>query len=103
MNPRVIKIPQFRPLVLRVPLSRAVAEGIDPLLRARLLFVAPSTAKRRIEVVMPESIEQGLCLQQAAATLGVECNRVGADCNGSFIPPHQQDRKSTRLNSSHLG
>jgi hypothetical protein len=92
MNARVVQIPQLGPLVLRVPLPGAVAEGIDALLGARLLFIAPRAAKGRIEVVVPQRIEQRLRLQQSAAALGIERNGICPGGNRSLIAPHQQFR-----------
>ena len=92
MNPRVVKVPQFRALVLRVPLPGAVAEGIDALLGARFFFIAPRAAKGRVEIVVAQRIEQRLRLQQSAAALGVEHNGIRPRRNGGFVAPDQQLR-----------
>jgi hypothetical protein len=77
MNARVVEVPQLGPLVLRVPLPGAVAEGVDALLGAGLLFIAARAAEGRVEVVVAQRIEQRLRLQQAAAALGVERDGIG--------------------------
>src|SRR5258708_23619031 len=61
--------PQFGALSLRIPLARAVAEGEDAFLGARLFFVAARAAKRGVKAVCAQSIEQSLRLQQTAAAL----------------------------------
>ena len=71
-------------------MARAVAKGVDPLLGARLLFIAPCAAKGCVEVVVLQGIEQCLRLEQPAASLGIERNRVRPCCNRRFIPPYQQ-------------
>ena len=73
-------------------MAGVIAEGVDALLGARFLLVAPRTAKGRVEVVMAQGIEQRLRLQQTAAALGVEHDRVGARGDGRLIAPHQQLR-----------
>ena len=48
---RIGEVPQLRPLPLRVPDMRGVAEREHALLGARFLLVAPRAAERRIEAV----------------------------------------------------
>src|SRR5206468_736482 len=45
----VVEVPQLRPLVLRVPLALAVAEGVDPLLGAALLLVPAGAPEGGVE------------------------------------------------------
>ena len=61
---RVEHVPQFRPLVLGVPLHGFVAKGEDPFLRPRPFFIAPGPAEGRIELMLPKRRHQGLGLQQ---------------------------------------
>ena len=49
VDPGVVEVPQLGTLVLRIPLAERIAERVDPLLGARLLFVAPGAAERRVE------------------------------------------------------
>ena len=48
---RVIKVPQFGPLVLRVPLAGAVAEGKDAVLGAGFFFIPPGSPEGGVEAV----------------------------------------------------
>ena len=92
MDAGVVEIPQLGALILRVPLTGRVAEGVDALLGAGFLFIAPRAAKGRVEVVVAQRIQQRLRLQQSAAALGVERNGIGARGNGGFVAPDQQLR-----------
>ena len=92
MNAGVVEIPQLGALVLRIPLTGRVAEGIDALLGARFFFIAARAAEGRIEVVVAQRIQQRLRLQQSAAALGVERDRIRSRRNCGFIAPDQQLR-----------
>ncbi len=85
MNARVKQIPQFGPLVLGIPLALFVAERKDALLGARFLLVAPCAADGRVETALPQAVEKSLCLQQAAAALGAQPERVRAIVDGFAI------------------
>ena len=74
----VEQVPQLGPLVLRIPLALGVAEREDALLGARALLVAPRAAERRVEVARLERVEQRLGLQQAAAALRADQERLRA-------------------------
>ncbi len=74
----VVVVPQLRPLVARVPLSRGIAERINPLLGARFFFIAPGAAKCRIETTLCQRIQQRARLQQAAAFLRSQRKRSSA-------------------------
>ena len=74
----VVEVPQLRPLILRVPLAERVAEGVDALLGARLLLVAPRAAESRVEAALGERVQQRAGLQQAAALLRAQAERIGA-------------------------
>ena len=89
-DPAVVEIPQFGPLVLRVPLPGAVAEGKDAFLGAGPLFVSPRTAEGRVESVLAQPIEQRLRLQQSAATLRAQRYRVRALRQRILVAPDQQ-------------
>src|SRR5438270_2487473 len=75
IDPAVVEVPQFRALVLRVPLAEGIAEGVDPLLGARLLLVTPRTAESRVVTAGFQSVEQRARLQQTAALLRAQTER----------------------------
>ena len=59
----VVQVPDFGPLVLRVPLAKLVAKREHSLLGAGLLFVASPAAECRIKLMLADSVEQSDCLQ----------------------------------------
>src|SRR5205807_9254371 len=60
----IVKIPELRPLVLRIPLAERVAKRIDSLLSAGFLLVSPCTAERRVETAFRQRVEQRPGLEQ---------------------------------------
>ena len=62
----LVDLPQFRPLLARVPLTEGVAKGQDALLGARLVLVAPRAAEGGVEVVVVDRVEQRHRLQAIA-------------------------------------
>ena len=78
VQPGIEEVPQFRPLVLRIPLAVRIAERVDAFLGARFLFVAAGSADRRIELAFRQSIEQSAGFQQTAALLGAQVAGIGA-------------------------
>ena len=78
MNARVVEVPQLRALVLGIPLALFVAEGEDAFLGAGFLFVAPRAADGRVEAARAQPVQQGLGLQQSAAALRAQPERVRA-------------------------
>ena len=64
---RVVQAPQFRALVLRVPLTEAVAEGEHPLLGAGLVLVAAAAAEDGVEAAVLDPFQQGDGLVAVAA------------------------------------
>ncbi|KGD34002.1 hypothetical protein DO72_1365 [Burkholderia pseudomallei] len=58
VQPRVVHAPQLRALRLRVPLAEFVAKRENPLLRPRLLLVAPRPADHRRVAVPLDRLEQ---------------------------------------------
>ena len=98
MNARVKQVPQFRPLVLRIPLALFVAKRKDALLGARLLFIAPRAADGSVETALPQAvtlaqpIQQRFGLQQSAAALRAQPERVRAVVDGLAIGVHNQLR-----------
>jgi hypothetical protein len=82
------------------PTARRVAEGIDALLGARFFLIAPRAAKRRIEVVVAQRVQQRLRLQQSAAALGIERNGIGSRRDRRLVAPHQQLRAHLRAIAS---
>src|SRR5207245_11626002 len=65
-NPRVVEVPELRPLRARVPLAEVVAEAEDALLRAGALLVAARAAHRRVEAVLFDRVWQRRRLQLVA-------------------------------------
>jgi hypothetical protein len=65
----VVEVPELRPLVLRVPLAELVAEREHPLLRARLVLVAPGAAEGRGEPILLERVEQHRRLDPVAGAV----------------------------------
>ena len=63
----VVQPPQFRPLVLRVPLTELVAMAVHALLGTGALLVAPGPAEDGIEAMLRDGVEQGDGLQRVAA------------------------------------
>ena len=92
----VIDVPQFGTLVFRVPLPVGVAERIDSLFRAGLLFVAPRSAKRRVKTVLRQSVQQRPRLQESAALLSAELVRVRSVRYRLLVPVDQQVRSDRR-------
>ena len=74
----VQQVPELGPLVLRIPLALGVAQREDALLGARAFLVAPGAAERRVEVAGLERVEQRLGLQQPAAALRADEERLRA-------------------------
>ena len=72
----VQQVPEFRPLAFRIPLPFLVPQREDALFRARAFFVAPRAAERGLELAGLERVEQGLRLQQAAASLRPDGERL---------------------------
>ena len=76
MNTCVIKIPKLGTLILRVPLAGAIAKGVDTLLGARLLLIAPGPAEGCLEAVVREGVKKSLRLEQTTTTFCVEQNGI---------------------------
>ncbi len=87
---RVVHTPKLRPLILRIPLSCRIAEAVHPLLCAALLFVAPRSAKRRVEPALCQRIQQAPRLQQTAAVLRSQRVRIRPRRNRLLIPVNDQ-------------
>jgi hypothetical protein len=77
--PGAVEAPQLGPLVLRVPLPELVAEGVDALLRAGLLLVAPRPAEDGVEVVRVNGVEQRGGPQLVARAVGALAHTAGVD------------------------
>ena len=75
---RVEQVPELGALALRIPLAVRVADREDALLRARAFLVAPGAADGRVEVAGLQRVEQRLRLQQAAAALRADLERLRA-------------------------
>src|SRR5207247_3682515 len=83
--PSVEAGPHPRPLVLRVPLALRVAQREDPFLGTRPLFVAPGAAERRVESARLQRVEQRLGLEQPAAALRADEERLRAFRNRLLV------------------
>ena len=66
---RIEEIPDFRALVLRIPLAKIVPEAEETLLRAGLLLVAAGAADAAIEPEFLDRGEESGNLQTVAADL----------------------------------
>jgi hypothetical protein len=66
----VEKIPQFGPLVFRVPLPEVVPVREEALLGPRLFLVAPPAAETGGESVFLDGVEKGDGLQGVAGGVG---------------------------------
>ena len=66
----VEEVPQLGPLVLRVPLTELVAEGVHALLGPGLVLVAAPTAEHRVEAVLLDGVEKGDALEPVPDGLG---------------------------------
>ena len=55
---RIEDVPQLRTLILRIPLSHGIAERVDPLLGARLFFVAARPTECGIESAFGQRVQQ---------------------------------------------
>src|SRR5205807_6552729 len=65
----VVKVPDFGPLIFRVPLAETVAEAEEPLLGAGLFLVAPCAANQAIKTKLFDGGEQGGYLKLIATDL----------------------------------
>ena len=92
----VQQVPQLGPLALRIPLAVGVAQREDALLGARALLVAPRAAERRVEVAGLERVEQRLGLQQAAAALRADGERLRAVGDRLLVGVDDQPRADLR-------
>jgi hypothetical protein len=55
---RIVEVPKFGPLVLRVPAVAGIAKGEDALLGAGLFLIAPGTAEGRVETILVQRLLQ---------------------------------------------
>src|SRR5580704_14920426 len=88
LDARVVKIPQLRPLVARVPLASRDAKGKHALLGSRSLLIAPRATDRRLTTARAQPIQESLGLEGPATALrppgvgsgpGVERRPIGVD------------------------
>ena len=88
----VEQVPELRPLPLGIPLALLVAQREDALLGARPFLVAPGAAERRVEVARFERVEQRPRLEQAAAALRADRERLRAGCDRVGVRVDDQPR-----------
>src|SRR5438105_5259562 len=81
----VQQAPELRTLTLRIPLAVRVAHGEDALLRARALFIAAGAADGRIEIAGLQRVEQRFRLQESAAALRADLERLRPFANRLFV------------------
>lgn len=62
MDVRIVELPHFRALVLRVPGLGFIAEGKDTFFGTGFFFVPAATAKSSGEAVFVQGLLEGLCL-----------------------------------------
>ena len=86
----VVDVPQFRTLVLRVPLVEFVAERKDTFLGTRFLLVAAGSTEGGIEFVFVKSMKQGLCLHQVGMYLATVGERSYAGTESIHVAFHNQ-------------
>ncbi len=58
MDSRIIKIPQFRPLVFGIPLTVPIAEGVNSFFGAGAFLVTTRPTEGRIDVVVLQDLKQ---------------------------------------------
>jgi hypothetical protein len=68
--PRVVQVPQLRPLGARVPLAELVPQGEDALFRAGFLLVAPPAAEDGVKAVLRDHLEKAVGLEAVARGAG---------------------------------
>src|SRR5262249_23380990 len=93
-EPGVVEAPELWTLVLGVPLPEFVADRKEALLGAGLLFVPAGPPDGSVEHVMPESRQQGLRLEQPAASLGAKFPGVRSVGDRGLVPPYDQVRSA---------
>ena len=95
---RVGKMPELRPLPLRVPIMRGVAEGEHPFLGARLFLVAPRPAEGRIEMMALQRLLQALRLHDVGVEGAAMGDRRDAVAHALLIGMHHEiDAEPLRL------
>ena len=87
---RVVEPPELGPLVLRVPAVLRRAEGEDPLLRARLLLVAPRPAEGGVEAVLVERLLEPLGLHHVGVHDRAAVERVDAARDAVLVHVHEE-------------
>ena len=92
----VVNIPEFGALVFRVPLDEFVAKRIHALFGSRLLLIAPGAAKSRVVSAGRQTIQQRSRLQQAAAFLSAQPERIRAIVTGLVVGVNDQFRADRR-------
>ena len=86
----VQQVPELGPLPLGIPLALGVAQREDALLRPRFLFVAARAAEGRVEVAGLQAVEQRRRLEQRAAALRAEGERLRAGVERLLVGVHDQ-------------
>src|SRR5439155_14000244 len=87
---RVEQLPQLGPLVLGIPAVLRRAEREDPLLRARLLLVAPRPAEGRVEAVLVERLLQRLGLHHVRVDDGAVREWIDPAAKAVLVDVYEQ-------------
>ena len=96
VDARIVNVPQFRTLVLRIPLAEFVPERIDAFLGARFFLVPPRAAECGVIAPLRQAVEQGARLQKPAALLRADAERIGAFFNRLLVGVNDQFRPDRR-------
>ena len=89
-DPCVEQIPQFRPLIARVPAMAGRAEREDPLFRPALLLVAARAAEGGIELMVIERLLQRIGLHDLGMQRRAGSDRIDAAREAVLVHMHDQ-------------
>ena len=89
-NARIVKLPQFGPLVLRIPGMVLGAEGKDALLGAAFFLVAPRAAESRIEAIFVQRLFQAFGLHHLGMQRRAGIERIDAALHAVLIDMDDQ-------------
>src|SRR5262249_37082408 len=90
IDPRIVEVPQFRPLILRIPLTECVTEGEEPLLGARLLLVAPRPTDGGVEAIVAKTSKENLRFEEPATLLRAQNEWIRSRGDSRLVAPHEE-------------
>ena len=73
MDPPIVDVPQFWPLILRVPTVILITERVHAFLGSALLFITASASKSCIEFVLVEGLLERLGFHDVGVHFGAMC------------------------------